>query len=232
MATLTRGQTFTSTDTVTHTKLHALVDSGTVSAIVNADIDASAAIADTKLAQISTAGKVSGAALTGLASIPSGAGVIPAANVPLPVKATGAEIDTGTDDAKFATAKAIADSGLPFETAWTDYSATSTIVGWTSFTTKKIYTKKIGKTVFVQYNIVGTSNATTTSFTVPYATADIMHITDSIGYTADNGTQETNGSIDIPNNSSVVGCYRTPASSAWTASGSKVCAGQFSYEVA
>lgn len=114
MATLTRGQTFTSTDTVTHTKLHALVDSGAVSAIVNADIDASAAIADTKLATISTAGKVDGAALTGLASIPAGAGVIPSANisVTVPVKATGAELNTGTDDAKFATAKAIADSTI------------------------------------------------------------------------------------------------------------------------
>lgn len=50
--------------------------------IVNADINAAAAIADTKLAQITTAGKVSGAALTSLASIPAGAGVIPAANLP------------------------------------------------------------------------------------------------------------------------------------------------------
>lgn len=50
--------------------------------IVNADISASAAIVDTKLAQIATASKVSGAALTSLASIPAGAGVIPAANVP------------------------------------------------------------------------------------------------------------------------------------------------------
>lgn len=49
--------------------------------IVNADISASAAIADTKLATISTAGKVSGAALTSLSSIPVGAGLIPAANV-------------------------------------------------------------------------------------------------------------------------------------------------------
>ena len=27
---------------------------------------------------------------------------------------------------------------------WTDYSATSTIVGWTSYTTKEIWYKKIG----------------------------------------------------------------------------------------
>ena len=53
-------------------------------AITNAEIAAGAAIVDTKLATISTAGKVDGAALTLLANIPAGAGVIPAANVPVP----------------------------------------------------------------------------------------------------------------------------------------------------
>jgi hypothetical protein len=36
------------------------------------------------------------------------------ASTSVPVKATGAEINTGTDDAKFATAKAIADSNVAF----------------------------------------------------------------------------------------------------------------------
>lgn len=49
--------------------------------IVNADINASAAIVDSKLATISTAGKISGAALTSLSSTPSGAGVLPIANI-------------------------------------------------------------------------------------------------------------------------------------------------------
>lgn len=48
--------------------------------ITNDNISASAAIIDGKLAQITTAGKVSGAALTLLASIPSGAGVLPIVN--------------------------------------------------------------------------------------------------------------------------------------------------------
>lgn len=54
----------------------------TTGQIVNADINASAAITDSKLAQITTASKVSGTAITGLASIPSGAGIIPTANLP------------------------------------------------------------------------------------------------------------------------------------------------------
>lgn len=81
MATLSKGTTYTDGMTVTHGNLNALVDSATISGIVNADIDAGAAIAPTKLAQITTASKVSGTALTGLASIPAGAGVIPVANL-------------------------------------------------------------------------------------------------------------------------------------------------------
>jgi hypothetical protein len=61
--------------------LHNLVDLGAVSNIVNADIDPAAAIVDTKLAQITTLNKVSGSAIGNLASIPSGAGLIPFANI-------------------------------------------------------------------------------------------------------------------------------------------------------
>lgn len=49
--------------------------------ITDANLSASAEIEDSKLAQITTASKVSGAALTSLTSIPSGAGLIPAKNV-------------------------------------------------------------------------------------------------------------------------------------------------------
>ena len=141
MATITPGYAFATTEQVTAAKLASLAG-GTISSIVNADISVSAAIADTKLAQITTASKVSGAAITSLASTPSGAGTLPIANIPykdeddmasdsathvstqqsvkayvtssVPVKASGAEIDTGSNDTKFATPKAIADSGLLF----------------------------------------------------------------------------------------------------------------------
>lgn len=53
----------------------------TAGQVLNADINAGAAIVDTKLAQITTASKVSGTAITGLSSLPSGAGVIPTANL-------------------------------------------------------------------------------------------------------------------------------------------------------
>lgn len=80
MSSITR--TATLPDSSNKSDFYSLVDSSTVGSIVNADIDASAGIVDTKLATISTAGKVNGASLTGLASIPAGAGSIPIANLP------------------------------------------------------------------------------------------------------------------------------------------------------
>ena len=50
--------------------------------IQNVNCASNMGLVDTKLAQITTASKVAGTALTGLASIPGAAGVIPAANLP------------------------------------------------------------------------------------------------------------------------------------------------------
>lgn len=58
--------------------------------ITNANISGSAAIEDTKLDQITTASKVAGDALTSLANIPSGAGIIPLANIPALLQAVSA----------------------------------------------------------------------------------------------------------------------------------------------
>jgi hypothetical protein len=69
MATLTKGKTFSNGELVTPATIHQLVDAATISGIVNADISASAAIVDTKLAQITTAGKVLPAAVQGTAVI-------------------------------------------------------------------------------------------------------------------------------------------------------------------
>jgi len=63
MATVTPGKIFTANEIVTPTNLNAL-GVPTVSNIVNADISASAAIADTKLEQISTTNKVANSATT------------------------------------------------------------------------------------------------------------------------------------------------------------------------
>lgn len=77
MATLGRGITLGATETVTNTKLHNLVDLGSISGILDADCDASMNLANSKLANIVDSSKVGGSSMFGLASIPSGAGSIP-----------------------------------------------------------------------------------------------------------------------------------------------------------
>ena len=73
-------------------------------------------------------------------------------------------------------------------TALTDYSSTSTIVGWSAYTTKQIKYKMIGSVYFVFFNIAGTSNSTTTYFTLPITLSANWVIHRSICRGVDNGT--------------------------------------------
>jgi hypothetical protein len=94
--TITRGTTLP--DSSSKTDFHNLVDgaSGTVTNIVNADIDSAANIADTKLATISTPGKVSPAAITGTLIFSKGADIASATTTDIGA-ATGNCVDvTGT----------------------------------------------------------------------------------------------------------------------------------------
>lgn len=87
MALVTKTYTFTAGTTIVASEHNTNFD--TLYNLVNGNIDnanvkASAGIVDSKLAQITTAGKVSGAALTSLSSTPAGAGLLPSANITLP----------------------------------------------------------------------------------------------------------------------------------------------------
>ena len=74
MGNLGRGYSFGATEEVTAAKLHSLIDSGTVTDIVAADITDSV-ITDAKMVS------VAGSKLITLSGIPAGAGNIPAANL-------------------------------------------------------------------------------------------------------------------------------------------------------
>lgn len=74
MGTLTKGYTFGATEEVTATKLHSLVDSGSISGIVAADITNST-ITDAKISS------VAGNKFITLTGIPAGAGIIPKENL-------------------------------------------------------------------------------------------------------------------------------------------------------
>lgn len=191
---------------------------------------------DTSLQQITTAGKVGGAALTGLASIPSGGGVIPAANL-TSVAQKGANSDI-TSITGLTTALTTAQGGTGVavpagEGVWAEYSATSTIVGWSSFITKQIYTKKIGKTVFVAFDLSGTSNSTAVTFTVPYTSANPSLTIRGACFFADNGVNSTVSTyVSIGQNSSTIIGYKNWNGAVWTASGGKTIAGTLIYESA
>ena len=113
--------------------------------------------------------------------------------------------------------------------AWTDYSASSTIVGWSSYTTKLIYYKDIGKTRFMYVHIDGTSNSTSTSFTVPSACSNTINYGGQVR-TDDNGNVNL-GHYVLTANTSTVNCYYGVAAAAWTASGTKRLLGQFTYQL-
>lgn len=115
-----------------------------------------------------------------------------------------------------------------YSVAWTDYSATSTVTGWSSFGTKSIYYKRVGKLVFVYFRIDGTSNTTGASFTLPVsATTGSQHQLHAIA-------QDNGGTLAMDrfywSNSSTVEFYSDIAGTGFTASGAKLIMGQFWYE--
>ena len=114
---------------------------------------------------------------------------------------------------------------------WTDYSATSTIVGWSSFTTKEIWILIIGDTLFCQFYLSGTSNSTTTSFTINNNNPNFTFI--NVGaYALDAGvSQTTSGRLVINNGSNNVICTRNGGGVAFTGTGTKTIGGQFTIKI-
>lgn len=113
-------------------------------------------------------------------------------------------------------------------TDWIDYSSTSTVVGWSSFTTKIIRYRVIGKQVFVSVVLEGTSNSTSSTFTLPFQSKNIGSL--NMAYSTNNGVNVI-GTFDASANSSTCVLYQNLLTS-WTASGSKRIYGQFFYEIA
>jgi hypothetical protein len=104
-----------------------------------------------------------------------------------------------------------------------DYSAVSTITGWSSFTNKQILYLRIGKLMVVQFYLTGTSNSADTSFTLPFAcNATVRH--QAIIRVQDNGSSAS-GFISLAANSTTVNCYSNVGGAGWTDSGDKLVAG-------
>ena len=112
-----------------------------------------------------------------------------------------------------------------------DYSLSSTIVGWSSFTAKKICYKKIGKLLFVYYAIGGTSDNVASYFTVPFTKNLITNIGFVAGYIIDNGGVAKNATISLNNGNGNIVLYPDVPGSNWTNSGTKYVTGFCIFEV-
>lgn len=114
-----------------------------------------------------------------------------------------------------------------------DYSATSTVAGWSSFTNKEIICTKVGKLATVTFRISGTSDSASSSFTVPWAAAAYQGgINVATGYIVDDGvTLTTPGRVTITSGNKQVQIRKDMASGAFTASGTKTVYGTISYFV-
>jgi hypothetical protein len=133
----------------------------------------------------------------------------------------------------FGTPILIFSSSDVYTSDFTDYSSTSTVTGWSSFTTKEIFYKRIGKLVIAWFRIIGTSDATTASFTLPFTNNSSVPV-NNCTFVSDNGTpQTTGGRVSLSTGSSTVNFFTNMASQAWTNSGTKqVGAGFIMYQTA
>jgi hypothetical protein len=118
--------------------------------------------------------------------------------------------------------------GDAYTVAWTNYSGSSTIVGWSSRSTTIIEYKKVGDFVFCHFRIIGTSNSTSTSFTLPYNENSSTNIVATC-LCEDNGTRAI-GYLSMASNTVTLVKNATSASTDWTNSGDKEIYGQFCYE--
>jgi len=102
-----------------------------------------------------------------------------------------------------------------FTEDWPNYEDTSTIVGWSAFTVKNIHCIKIGKLVFVNFDLEGTGDANAPYFTVP-CTSTAEPDTNVTCFRAEDDVTWTPGLAYLPNGSNVVWLYSSMAGGGWT----------------
>lgn len=107
--------------------------------------------------------------------------------------------------------------------AWVDYSATSTIVGWSAFTTKILKYKLIGgNCMLVSFEFIGTSNSTSTTFTLPVT---IVLLPNTPIRTINNGAASVIAICGLATSGSTVTLFPTTDGGLWTAAGDKLVGG-------
>jgi len=183
MATLTRGYSFGATEQVTNAKLHSLIEDGAVTDINTEDLKETS-IVDDNIASCS------GAKFISLASTPSGAGVIPKANL-TSVAQKGANSDI-TSLTGLTTLLSRAQGGLASSVA---NNAANGVVFLDA--NSKISAPQLGARVDKTASY-GAQQAATDGFVTAYTTYDCRSVGIS-GYTDSNATPTTRVASNIFN---------------------------------
>lgn len=113
---------------------------------------------------------------------------------------------------------------------WTTYA--STTAGWSGTPTQVVSYLVVGKIMFVQFSVQGTSNSTTCSFTIPFTSGNITTAVSC--YAQDVGVARPTGAIAYCNSSSATINFYTDwaFTSGFTATGTKYVQGQIAIRLA
>lgn len=123
-------------------------------------------------------------------------------------------------DNSITQAKISAEAATTFTPNVTGFSGTPTV-------NYAVY-YKYGRLVTIFINVTGTSNATTTGFTVPFTSEYLVTFANGTG--ADNSiTLNTAVRADLPASSTTVSLYANPGASGWNNSGTKAFIISFTY---
>jgi hypothetical protein len=115
--------------------------------------------------------------------------------------------------------------------AATDFASTANVQGFSSLTQNVFYYSRIGDMVSITVNVQGTSNATTLTFTLPYAAKATGVGQNTVSFIVrDNGTlAAAPGRLSLTSGSTTATATKDGAQTAWTASGTKNFIGNFTY---
>jgi hypothetical protein len=144
-----------------------------------------------------------------------------------------ASLPVFSDGSKALVSKSVADTLTALGVgAWTDYSSTSTIAGFSSYTVKQVFYKVVEKNVFVTFFLYGVADGTGVSFTLPLA---ILSVSTATHYFAIDSREDSTYKIGrgaLSPGSVTVSLYPFPGEN-WNASLTpRHAAGQFFYQIA
>jgi hypothetical protein len=140
---------------------------------------------------------------------------------------TSGDLSLGIDGLDVINIKRRGTANLPdvFTVPFTDYSSTSTVVGFSSTTKDVLWYRLLGHYIYVKFEFVGTSDSTELSFTLPYLLEESQYGCGSGLQGADEGCQIYGGNYKVTISKGI--SYAGFAASNWTASGIKSVAGSF-----